>query len=154
MKKNQDILALLQKEERLFREFYSVTSEMLICPEEELEPRMEERIRLQKEIETLEEEKEMLCAADEKLLAAAKCTGGCAQLPESYQEICKASRKLRGTLFQVNQLEPQVISRLEKTRDALEKKIRETNQGSAAKASRFLVGASVSGIRSGRIGKA
>ncbi|MDO5601297.1 MAG: hypothetical protein Q4G07_00880 [Oscillospiraceae bacterium] len=150
MEKLLQALDILQREEEQFRRFYAVTSEMLICPEEELNVHMEERSRLQKKIEALEKKKKALRSADKELDAALSGGG----LSAANEEICVQARKLQGTLYQISRLEQQVIGRLEKERNILEKKIRENNQGPAAKASRFLVGEPGPAGRGGRIGKA
>lgn len=154
MEQKQKMVSLLQQQQKLFCSFYKITQDMLVCEPENMETDMEKRLQLKEKIDRLEEEKQELFRQDDKLRVAARCAEGCGALPESYAQVLQAGREFQGLLYQIRELEPQVLKRAFKERNTLEKKIREVNQSPAAQAPRFMVGTDRSSQRSGKIGKA
>lgn len=140
MLEKQEIILLLQKKRELFLEYEKETMEIAAGSEDDIEKHMENRIRLQSEIDENSGRLEQLCeSADEpeKLLAAVKSSCTREELSEELQEIFELSMQVRSVVNRIQMTEPQAMGRLESVRDEALKKIKEMNQSSQAKASRY-----------------
>lgn len=151
------MLELLEQERQLLLAFEEATQVMLTCRQERLEEQMKERQRLLEEIQQTEQALKELCgeAGEEGglALAAAQARAEPSALPEGLLPVYQAAMEVQAVLSRFPESEVQAMMRLKLEQERILEQIKNTNQGSAAKAARFYsVGAGQGG--GSRLGRA
>ncbi len=151
------MLELLEEKRQRLLAFEEATQEMLTCRREQLEEQMKERQRLLEGIQRAEQELEELCKEageeGEQALCAAQAGAEPSALPEELLPVYRAAMEVRTVLSRFPESEVQAMMRLRLEQEQILEQIKNTNQGSAAKAARFYsVGAGQGG--GSRLGRA
>lgn len=136
----EQIRGLLERQQSLFLEYEQETYQIAAGDAEQIPSCMEERTRLQREIDWISQEIRTLCQdlpeGEGMLDAIFRCTSAM-DLPEEYRELFTQSLGIRAALQRIKELESQAAERMESVRDELLEKIKSINQGSEAKVSRY-----------------
>lgn len=135
------MLELLEEKRQRLLAFEEATQEMLTCRREQLEEQMKERQRLLEGIQRAERELEELCgkAGEEGALALCAAQAGAepSALPGELLPVYQAAMEVRAVLSRFPESEVQAMMRLRLEQEQILEQIKNTNQGSAAKAARF-----------------
>lgn len=154
MRNLEEILRLMELKRQLLRGIEDATQEMLVCREEELPEQVKTRQRFLDELVRQDEALRALCEKEPEgraVLAAAQ--GKAEELSEELEEVFAAGQQQRAVLSRLRESETQAMRRLELEKERLLGKIKNTNQGSAAKAARFY-SAGTGRTGSSRLGRA
>lgn len=143
------VQCLQQKKDRLLA-FERLTEQMLDCPAGDLDGLVRERERLIFEIGRLDEKADSLCGEDAALRAAARALGNRGDLEEALWPVYDAAMAVRTVLSRLPETDMQAAIRLRlELKNALER-IKSTNRGVGAKASRFFSASAESSNSLGR----
>lgn len=147
------ILQLLEENHTRLCRFEAATQQMLTCPTHLLTEFAKQRQGLVEELEGQQRKLEALCSQQpdgEVVLAAAAAHGQAPDPTDPLYEVFAAALENRAVVNRLPESELQAKQRLQLEQEQILKKIRATNQGAAAKASRFYaVGAAGGGTRLG-----
>lgn len=149
MNENAVIECLRQKKEQ-FLVFERLTEQMLGCQTEELEGLVQERDKVIFEVDRLDERISNLCEEDAALAGAARADGNRGELDERLLAVFDAAMEARSVLSRLPETDLQAAIRLRLELKAALERIKDTNRGASAKASRFFSMASGSSNQLGR----
>lgn len=150
------ILEIMERVRQQLRSIEKITQQMITCPSERLVTLMIQRNDLMDALEKADREMKELCKGQEDgpaVLDAAVGKGEINQLSGAMLEIYQAGQGHRAIFSRLREGEMQAVLRLKQEQLEILEKIKSTNQGGAAKASRFFsVGSAGGGFN--RLGKA
>lgn len=131
---------LLEQQLALFLQYEQQTFQITAGAPEQIPSCMEERLRLQREIDWISQELRALCQdlpEGEQILNAVFRSRSCQELPPEYRGLFSQSMGIRAAIQRIQELEPQALERMESTRDSLLEQIKSINQGNEAVVSRY-----------------
>ena len=134
------IEALLQEKKTAFLAYEQATDGLIMSNADTAPAFMQRRQELMDQISEIDDRIAALCfdADDGKLIALAvknKCDR--AQLPKEICPLFDLAQQIFAVINRIRQMEPQALDRMIIEKEALLAKIKDTNQGVGAKASRY-----------------
>ncbi|MCH4239902.1 MAG: hypothetical protein LKF71_06525 [Oscillospiraceae bacterium] len=131
------ITHILEQKYSLFCRFFQITEKMCQEPADALAADMDERMKLQAEIEKLDEQLRPLYEQSPEAAKASHNRCNFSELSPENQQVYNAAMKVRGVLCQIQQRDVVVKKRMLKERSRLLKKLEESKRSSASTASRY-----------------
>lgn len=150
----------MQQKNAAFEEYETHTRALLECDIDDIEGHISRRGVLCGKIDQLEESIRAACAQTsqpQKALLAVRSRCDRGDLPQDLAPVFDAALEISGIIARIQGLEKEVQERLEQERDGLREKIKEHNQSSQAKASKYVSGVQTANVLpsgSTRLGKA
>ncbi len=141
MEKSEQICALLKEKCGLFLQYEQETDALLACTLEEMQAHMKEREKLAGQIDGVDRQISEACGGSQEVMDAVynRCDRG--GLPEALAKIYDSAQPVFQIINRIRQAEPLAEMRMQREKDALEVKIKQSNRSSAAQASRYFSGA-------------
>lgn len=137
MSQTQPILDLLAQKKSLFLQFEQESEAMCFGSADEMDLHMCERLKLQQQIQDIDDQLAPLYQAVPEAAQAASLTGTRDAFPPEIAAVYDASMAVKGVVNRILLNEPTLLERVQLERSALLRKLEETRQSSSSVANGY-----------------
>ena len=150
------IYDLISEKKNCLLEFENYTEKMLVCTSEELNILVGNREIAIEKMKNIDEEIQEICKNSEKNEILLKILFGkisAQDIPSEFVEIYDKNMQIRAVASRIKETDIQAMNRIKIEQEKALEKIKSMNQGSEAKAAKFVMSGSAAKVFPSRLGK-